>query len=122
MLSISNRSVEPLHHLSRYIGARSQGLPAPGSSAAPRVTVALSREAASRGSEVARRAAALLDWPVYDRELLQMIAEKYGISDWVVSSLDEHYVGWLELIARGIGAYDRSQAGTYLRGLRELLA
>jgi cytidylate kinase len=85
------------------------------------VTIALSREAGSHGAEVARAAGALLDWPVYDGELLRMIAEKYGLTHWAASSLDEHYVGWLESLARGIGSYDRSQAGTYLRGLRELL-
>jgi cytidylate kinase len=86
------------------------------------VTVALSREAGSGGAEIARAVGAQLGWPVYDGELLRMIAEKYGLTHWAASSLDEHYVDWFESLARGIGSYDRSQAGTYLRGLRELLA
>ena len=42
-------------------------------------TIALSREVGTQGTSVAREVGRILDWPVYDHELLERIAQDMGI-------------------------------------------
>jgi cytidylate kinase len=58
-------------------------------------TVAVSREAGARGVEVAREIGRQLDWPVYDREIIDMIAEETGLRAELLSSIDEQDPNWL---------------------------
>jgi Cytidylate kinase-like family len=53
------------------------------------VTVAISRETGALGGTVARELGAQLDWPVYDRELLEKISEESGLQAELLESLDE---------------------------------
>src|SRR5579862_3626482 len=53
------------------------------------MTVAISRESGAWGGAVAREVGAQLDWPVYDRELLDKISEESGLQTELVESLDE---------------------------------
>jgi len=63
----------------------------------------VSREYGAGGAEVARRLAAELELDVYDREILQRIAESTHLSECVVSSLDdksrELLTDWLSAIS-----------------------
>jgi len=53
------------------------------------ITVAISRESGAWGGAVAREIGAQLDWPVYDRELLEKISEESGLQTELLESLDE---------------------------------
>jgi cytidylate kinase len=81
------------------------------------ITVALSRQAGSRGAEVARAVGATLGWPVYDHELLELIAREKGLHTSLLEHVDERYVGWIEDAMR---FYALQKTG-YLPELRELL-
>ncbi len=124
MSRFSGRVAEPLGQLRAYLGSltvEGHGAeePKPGP---PKLTIALSREAGSRGAEIARAAGALLGWPVYDRELLQKIADEKGLSVKLLETLDERHVSWLEGLMRGLGVPQAGRDGAYLRGLLALLA
>jgi cytidylate kinase len=54
----------------------------------------ISREAASGGSEVARRVGELLGWSVLDRELVEGLAEQLGLEPRLLELVDETRVGW----------------------------
>jgi len=86
------------------------------------IVIALSRQAGSRGVEIARAVGAQLNWPVYDHELLDRIGEERGLSKRLLETLDEHYVGWLEGAVRSFCTPEGSREVTYLRGLLGLLA
>src|SRR6516162_5248086 len=84
------------------------------------LTIALSRQAGSRGAEIARAAGARLGWPVYDHELLKIIAAEKGLHSRLVEQLDERGVSWLEGIILAFGTREGGREGTYLRALLEL--
>ncbi len=67
-----------------------------------RWTVAVSREAGARGATVARRVGELLGWPVYDRELLQLIADEKGLRVQLLENVDEKHISWLESCLEGL--------------------
>jgi len=58
--------------------------------------VTISREAGAGGSEIARRVGEQLQWDVLDREILDVMAEKYGMPHTAVEFLDEHRAGLVE--------------------------
>jgi cytidylate kinase len=70
--------------------------------------VTLSREAGSQGAELARRLAERLGFAFWDQELVHEVAERTGLADHLVSTLDEHVRGTIdEMIATylvGLGA------------------
>ena len=63
-------------------------------------TIAISRESGAGGAAVARELSSRLDWPVYDRELLEKISEETGLQTELLESLEEHETNkaadWLE--------------------------
>jgi cytidylate kinase len=86
------------------------------------ITIAVSRQAGSGGLEIARAVGAQLDWPVYDHELLDRIAEEKGLSKRLVEHLDERCLSWLEEVFRSFSTKDAPREGGYIRGLLQLLA
>jgi len=62
----------------------------------PRFTIALSREAGTHGTQIANEVANRLGWLVYDRELLEKIAQEMGIRTSLLESVDEKRMGWLQ--------------------------
>jgi cytidylate kinase len=120
---LSGRGVAGLEHLHQYLEA--DRLEGEGRRAAPAgpppITIALSRQAGSRGAELARIVGARLGWPVYDRELLDRIAQEKGLSTRLVESLDERHIGWLEEFVRAFVS-EGGREGAYQRGLLEILA
>ncbi len=58
--------------------------------------ITFSREIGSGGTELAKRIAQRLGWPVFDREILAAIARHDPSRERVLSRLDEHAVGFLE--------------------------
>jgi cytidylate kinase len=62
--------------------------------------IAISRESGAGGASIAREVGARLDWPVYDRELLEAISEESGLQKELLESLEDHETNkaaeWLE--------------------------
>lgn len=86
-----------------------------------RWTIALSREAGARGSSIGHRAGELLGWPVYDRELLQKIAEEKGLRLRLLESVDEKHASWLQNCLEGLVVGPHVSEGAYVRYLAESL-
>jgi cytidylate kinase len=84
-------------------------------------TIAISRETGTYGAALAREIGDRLGWPVYDRELLQRIADDIGVHRKLVESVDERPVGWLsECIGALFATRDVNQT-VYFRRLVEAL-
>jgi hypothetical protein len=64
-------------------------------------TIAISRQAGARGPDIARAVGERLGWPVYDRELLELIASELGLRTRLVESVDERVSGWLQRSLQG---------------------
>jgi len=62
--------------------------------------IAISRQIGSGGEEVARRLSERLGWQVFDREILQAIAERSGTTEEILSRLDEQATGKIERALR----------------------
>jgi cytidylate kinase len=60
------------------------------------LTVAVSREAGSRGGSIGRRAAAKLGWQVYSQELLEYIAQEGNFRQGVLDHLSPAANHWVE--------------------------
>jgi cytidylate kinase len=119
MEAASDRVVEALARLHRV--AETHPAPAP-PGAPPAVAVALTRQAGSRGAEVARAAGARLGWPVYDNELLKRIAEEKGLPEKLLATLDERHFSWLEGAMRSFSPAAGATERAYVKGLLEVLA
>lgn len=59
------------------------------------MTIALSRERGVGASSVAQAIASKLDWPVYDRELVERISEETGVRTELLDAIDEKSPHWL---------------------------
>jgi cytidylate kinase len=57
-------------------------------------TIAVSRQAGTYGAAVAREVGNRLGWPVYDKELLQRIADDMGVHQTLLESVDERQESW----------------------------
>jgi len=122
MIGLTDRTTESLARLRQLFEAdqyKTEGRPEPRER--PPLTIAVSRQAGSRGAEIARLAGGLLSWPVYDHELLDRIAEEKGLSARMLESLDERDVSWLEEIVRSFGGKHSGREGAYLHGLLAVL-
>ena len=60
------------------------------------LTIAMSREAGSRGSTIARRAGRKLGWQVYTQELLEYIAQEGAFRQTVADNLPGDASAWIE--------------------------
>lgn len=98
------------------------GLPGWPPGVAPPYTIAISRQAGASGAEVAQAVGNRLGWPVYDRELLQRVAEEMGLRANHLEGVDEKTKSWLEeaLVALAAGRYMVSDI-SYARHLLETL-
>jgi len=80
-------------------------------------TIAISRESGAGGASVAREVGSQLDWPVYDRELLEKISDETGLQMELLESLDEHETNrtaeWLDSLF-GVKTVTSAQFGRRL--------
>jgi hypothetical protein len=88
-------------------------------------TIALAREAGARGPAVGREVGNRLGWPVYDQELLTLIARNTGLHASLLAKVDERSVSDLhecvtEILA-GFGQSSFAGEYTYARHLMEVL-
>jgi cytidylate kinase len=118
----SERLIEGLarahHHwqVQHGSGATVQGKPVPTA-----FTIALSREAGTYAASIAREVGNRLGWPVYDRELLQRIADDMGVRRALLDSVDERRAGWLNECLKGLSSAPAVSQGGYVRHLIETL-
>jgi cytidylate kinase len=122
MAITTDRVYESLARLNRFLESQMHSAQEKGRTAPPEpITIALSRQAGSGGSQIARAVGAQLGWPVYDHELLDRIAEEKGLSKRLVEHLDERCPGWLEEVFRSFSTKEVAREGGYIRGLIGLL-
>jgi cytidylate kinase len=88
----------------------------------PPITIAISRQAGSRGAEIARLTGDKLGWPAYDQELLERIAEEKGIQKRLLERLDERHLSWMEMVAADFYVGGGSKEIAYLHSLLRLFA
>jgi hypothetical protein len=105
-------------HLHAQTHPRAEGHSGAGPAA---FTIALSREVGAEGGAIARAVGARLGWPVYDRELLQQIAEKTGHAERHLHGVDEKRASWLRECVEAFAAVPGVSSGAYLRRLVETL-
>lgn len=88
------RSVAALNQAQRHWNERRQAANTAlaGSQA---LTIAVAREAGTPGTSVAHAVGARLGWPVYDHELLELIARETGWRVRLLESVDEKKQSWL---------------------------
>jgi cytidylate kinase len=60
------------------------------------LTIAISREAGSRGGSIARRAAAKLGWQVYTQELLEYLSQEASLRQDLMDALSPSGARWAE--------------------------
>ncbi len=73
--------------------------------AKPAFTIAISRQSGARGTTTARAVGKRLGWAVYDRELVEMIAQDMKLQASCLEGVDEKKVGWLqECMSRAISS------------------
>ena len=112
---------EALTRAHQHWEARRGADPAPGTDVPTAFSIAFSREAGTFGAAIAREVGDRLGWPVYDRELLQRIADDLGIRRILLESLDERQVSWLSECMAGLFATPNVNQVVYFRRLVELL-
>jgi cytidylate kinase len=95
--------------------------PAAGNAVPLPFTIALSRQAGTYGAAIARAVGDRLGWPIYDRELLQHIADDMGVRRALLDSVDEQHVSWLSECLEGFSAIPAVSQGAYVRHLVQML-
>jgi cytidylate kinase len=113
----SDRYVEALAGLQRHAASRTQER-----TLRPPTSIAISRQAGSRGAEIARLVGEQLGWPVYDHEILQRISQEKGLHARLLERLDERHAGWLEEMVTDFCVGGTGREMGYLRSLLELFA
>jgi cytidylate kinase len=107
----------------RSSGTMSTSELAPPSPVAPAFTIALSREAGTRASQVALEIGTRLGWPVFDRQLLDRIAEDMGLRTSLLDAVDEKHVSWIEETIEAFGsALAVSETGYVIHLVRTMLS
>jgi cytidylate kinase len=120
----SERMGDAVAQARRHWAARGTGealevaAPAP---ALPPWTIAISRQAGAGGAAVAQAVGERLGWPVYDRELIEKIADELGLRSELVHSADERKASWLAECLATISAKRGISEGAYTKGLSRVL-
>jgi len=86
------------------------------SSKAP-LSITISREAGAKGHPVAVETGKLLNWPVYDQEIINKIAEEMGQPTTHVRGVDEKYFTWLEEVMANLLTDYHVNSLAYLKNL-----
>lgn len=85
------------------------------------LVITISRESGAGGAAVARELGRLLGWPVYDRELLEHIAEKSGLRAELLESLDEKRSHWLLEILQSLTGVATMSGSSYATHVAETI-
>lgn len=84
-------------------------------------SIAVSREAGTRGPAVAKAVAERLGWRVYDHELLELVARDLHVRVKLLENLDERHVTWLQECVESFAAVPAVREGKYVRHLIEAM-
>jgi cytidylate kinase len=87
----------------------------------PPFTIAISRQAGTNGSGVAQTVGERLGWPVYDRGLIEEIADQMGLHTELVESVDERKSSWLEECLRSFSSGPDVTQSAYVHHLVQIL-
>ncbi len=87
----------------------------------PAFSIAISREAGADGGRVARALGEQLNWPVYDRELVELLAERMGVRSSLIAGLDEQRSSWIRECLAAFSADPPVVQAAYVRRLVETL-
>ncbi len=89
-------------------------------------TIAVARQAGTQGSLIGREVGKRLGWPVYDHELLELIAKDMGLHARLLENVDERAVSGMRAAVKemlgGFSAEPVASEYTYVRHLMETLA
>jgi cytidylate kinase len=91
------RFADTLEHLCQHWESQRTAVGVPGKRDA--FTIAVSREAGTRGAAIAKEVGRLLGWHVYDDELLECIAKQMRVPTSKLESVDERKRSWLLEVA-----------------------
>ncbi|MBI2808891.1 MAG: cytidylate kinase-like family protein [Planctomycetes bacterium] len=116
----SERLTEALTRVHQHWNARRE-LPRNEDEEAVKFTIAISRETGTYGAAIARAVGDRLGWPVYDRELLQRIADDIGVHRALLDSVDEQQESWLKECITSLFAVHAVSQTVYFRRLVEAL-
>ena len=86
------------------------------------MTIAISREAGSRGTEIAKKLGKRLDWPVYDREVIDEIAKRTRLRTELLDTIDQQTPHWLVESLVSFGHPGRISGSGYAYHLPRVLA
>lgn len=84
-------------------------------------SIAVSREAGTRGPAVARLVGERLGWKVYDHELLEIVARELHVRTKLLEDLDERHISWLQECVEAFAAVPAVREGKYVRHLIETM-
>jgi cytidylate kinase len=84
-------------------------------------TIAISRECGANGFLVAQAVGECLGWAVYDRELVQMLAEGMGVRTNLLEHMDERRANWLRECVEFFADIPTVSQSAYVRHLVETL-
>ncbi len=86
-----------------------------------RLSIAITRQAGSRGPEIAAAVGLRLGWPVYDHELMKVIAEMRGIHARRLEKYDERCPSWMSEVLAGLSPQPTFTEGNYMRLLTDTI-
>jgi cytidylate kinase len=109
------------HWRRTHPGEKFEVAPAQKKSAATACTITISRESGAGGAVISREVGHLLGWPVYDRELLERIAEQAGLRSELLETLDEKRSHWLVEILEALSGVSTMSGASYARHLAETI-
>jgi cytidylate kinase len=84
-------------------------------------TVALGRQVGARGTTIARALGKLLNWPVYDRELIERVAREMHIPDDRLKGIDEQPVSKILEFMEAWSAARQVSEDAYVHHMLEVL-
>src|SRR5262245_14467571 len=88
--------------------------------AAPQLfSIAISREAGTRGPVIAAAVAERLGWKVYDHELLEQVARDLHVRVKLLENVDERQISWLQECVEAFAAVPAVREAKFVRHLIE---
>src|SRR4051812_37444249 len=73
-----------------------RGDPVPHAALPLGLSIALSREAGSRGASIARRIATRMGWDVYTQEMIEVLTQEGALNQEIENELPPAATGWVE--------------------------
>lgn len=108
------RYASALEHAQRHWSLRRQQA---AHETTPALTIALEREAGTFGTSLARQLGQRLGWPVYDHELLEVIAQEMGLRVQLLESMDERRQSWLQEAFQSLAEVPQVSEDAYVHHL-----